>query len=139
MQESDLVALENYRALADVDIDVGPVNVIFGPNGAGNSTLLDTVYFFRDYAIRGVEVASSNRDHGIGLLWDGASEESRIVVELSGGGVTYELAFSLATGRIDPHPGEKLVSASRELAPIDRHPGSAAFERVAGFASWTAV
>ena len=120
----DQIRVRNYRALADVDIDVGPVNVFFGPNGAGKSTLLDTVYFFRDCAIRGVELASSNRDHGIGLLWDGADEESRIVVELTGGGVTYELAFSLAAGRIDPYPGEKLVSAGRELALIDRQPGS---------------
>ena len=118
------IRVRNYRALADVNIDVGPVNVFFGPNGAGKSTLLDTVYFFRDCAIRGVELASSNRDHGIGLLWDGASEDSRIVVELTGGGVTYELAFSLAAGRIDPYPGEKLVSANRNLALIDRHPGS---------------
>ena len=118
------IRVRNYRALADVNIEVGPVNVFFGPNGAGKSTLLDTVYFFRDCAIRGVEQASSNRDHGIGLLWDGANEESRIEVELTGGGVTYELAFSLAAGRIDPYPGEKLVSASRERALIDRHPGS---------------
>ena len=120
----DRIRVRNYRALADVDIGVGPVNVFFGPNGAGKSTLLDTVYFFRDCAIRGVEVASSNRDHGIGLLWDGAGEDSRIVVELSGAGVVYELAFSLAAGRIDANPGEKLVSPSRDLALIDRRPGS---------------
>ena len=120
----DRIRVRNYRALADVDIGVGPVNVFFGPNGAGKSTLLDTVYFFRDCAIRGVEVASSNRDHGIGLLWDGADEDSRIVVELTGAGVVYGLAFSLAAGRIDPYPGEKLVSESRELELIDRRPGS---------------
>ena len=121
----DRIRVRNYRALADVDIDVGPVNVFFGPNGAGKSTLLDTVYFFRDCAIRGVEAASSNREHGIGMLWDGANEESRIVVELTGGDVTYELAFSLAAGRIDPYPGERLVSAtSQQPALIDRHPGS---------------
>ena len=118
------IRVRNYRALADVNIEVGPVNVFFGPNGAGKSTLLDTVYFFRDCAIRGVELASSNRDHGIGLLWDGANEDARIEVELTGGGVTYELAFTLSAGRIDPYPGEKLVSASRKLTLIDRHPGS---------------
>ena len=121
----DKIRVRNYRTLADVDIDVGPVNVIFGPNGAGKSTLLDTVYFFRDCAIRGAELASSNRNHGIGMLWDGADDESRITVELTGGGVTYELAFLLASGRIDPYPGEKLVSASRGLKLIDRPPGSA--------------
>ncbi len=118
------VCVRNYRALADVDIAVGPINVLFGPNGAGKSTLLDTVYFFRDCAIRGVEVASSERDHGIGLLWDGAGNDARMLVELTGGGVTYGLSFSLAAGRIDPYPGERLVSSSRSLTLIERVPGS---------------
>ena len=118
------VCVRNYRALADVDIEVGPINVLFGPNGAGKSTLLDTVYFFRDCAIRGVEVASSERDHGIGLLWDGAGDDSRISVELTGSGVTYGLSFSLAAGRIDPLPGERLVSSGRDLTLIKRAPGS---------------
>lgn len=118
------VRVRNYRALADVDVEVGPINVLFGPNGAGKSTLLDTMYFFRDCAIRGVEVASSERDHGIGLLWDGAGDDSRILVELAGGGVTYGLSFSLAAGRIDPLPGERLVSSSRDHTLIERDPGS---------------
>ena len=118
------VRVRNYRALADVDVEVGPINVLFGPNGAGKSTLLDTVYFFRDCAIRGVEVASSERDHGIGLLWDGADKDARILVDLAGGGVTYELSFSLAAGRIDPLPGERLVSSKRGLTLIKRVPGS---------------
>ena len=118
------VCVRNYRALADVDIEVGPINVLFGPNGAGKSTLLETVYFFRDCAIRGVKVASSERDHGIGLLWDGAGDDSRILVELTGSGVTYGLSFSLAAGRIDPLPGERLVSSGRDLTLIKRAPGS---------------
>ena len=118
------VRVRNYRALADVDIAVGAINVLFGPNGAGKSTLLDTVYFFRDCAIRGVEVASSERDHGIGLLWDGAGDDGRILVELAGGGVTYALSFSMAGGRIDPFPGERLVSSGRSRTLIERAPGS---------------
>ena len=115
----------NYRALADVDIEVGPINVLFGPNGAGKSTLLDTIYFVRDCAIRGVEVASSYRGHGIGLLWDGAADDAGILVEVADGGVTYGLSFSLAGGRIDPYPGEQLVSASRGITLVHRNPGSA--------------
>ncbi len=46
------ICVQNYRVLADVELDVGPINVVFGPNGAGKSTLLDSLYFFRDCAIR---------------------------------------------------------------------------------------
>ena len=118
------IHVQNYRALADVELEVGPINVVFGPNGAGKSTLLDSLYFFRDCAIRGVEVASSDRDHGIGILWDGAVEDQRITVELDDGAVTYRLSFVLAAGRIDPFPGERLLSSSRPTSLIDRRPGS---------------
>ena len=95
----------NYRALADVQLELRPINVVFGPNGAGKSTLLDSLYFFRDCAIRGVEVASSERDHGIGILWDGVLENERISVELANDDVSYALSFSLSAGRLDPFPG----------------------------------
>ena len=116
--------MQNYRALADVELKVGPINVVFGPNGAGKSTLLDSLYFFRDCAIRGVELASSERDHGIGILWDGAVEDQRIKVELADGDITYGLSFTLSAGRIDPFPGERLLSSSRGIALIERSSGS---------------
>ena len=118
------IHVQNYRALADVQIEAGPINVVFGPNGAGKSTLLDSLYFFRDCAIRGVEVASTERDHGIGILWDGAVENHPIKVELADGDITYGLSFTLSAGRIDPFPGERLLSSSRGIALIERSPGS---------------
>ena len=118
------IHVRNYRALADIGLDVGPINVVFGPNGAGKSTLLDTLYFFRDCAIRGVEVASSERSHGIGILWDGTEEDEGILIELATRGVAYELTFSLSVGRIEPFAGEKLRLPSRQAALIDRSPGS---------------
>ena len=120
----DRIRVRNYRGLADIDLGVGPINVLFGPNGAGKSTLLDTIYFFRDCAIRGVEVASADRDHGIGLLFDGASDDATIAVELTAEGVGYELSFALAAGRIDPHPGERLTASGETL--IARRSGSTA-------------
>lgn len=118
------IRVRNYRALADIELDVGPINVVFGPNGAGKSTLLDTLYFFRDCAIRGVEVASSERSHGIGILWDKAEEDEGVSIELATDGVAYELVFSLSAGRIESFTGEKLRPASGAAALIDRSPGS---------------
>ena len=118
------IRVRNYRALASLDLDVGPINVIFGPNGAGKSTLLDTLYFFRDCAIRGVEFASSERSHGIGILWDGADDDGGILIELATDGVAYGLTFSLSTGRLEAFAGERLQSSSRMQTLIDRSPGS---------------
>ena len=58
------------------------------------------------------------------MLWDGAGNDDPIQVELAAGGVAYELSFFLAAGRIDPLPGERLVSSSRDLPLIKRVPGA---------------
>ena len=119
------MSVRNYRALADVQIELRPINVVFGPNGAGKSTLLDSLYFFRDCAIRGVEVASSERGHGVGMLWDGAApEDERISIELANDDISYALSFSLSAGRLDPHPRERLVSTSQAEPLIKRKRGS---------------
>jgi len=116
--------VKNYRSLADVSLDSGPVNVIFGPNGAGKSTLLDTLYFFRDCAIRGVELASSERSHGIGILWDGAQDDARISIAVATEYADYELTFSLSSGRIEPFPGERLRLKATGQVLIDRRVGT---------------
>ena len=70
-------------------------------------------------------MASSERSHGIGILWDGAEDDRGILVELATSRVAYELTFSLSAGRIEPFAGEKLRSlTSRKTALIDRSPGS---------------
>ncbi|NQU20797.1 MAG: AAA family ATPase [Candidatus Nealsonbacteria bacterium] len=116
--------VENYRSLADVSLELGPLNVMFGPNGSGKSTLLDTIWFFRDCATRGVELASSERSHGIGILWDGAEEGAQISLSLADDRVEYALSFGLSAGRIEPFAGERLRSKSHDNVLIERSVGS---------------
>src|SRR5579871_104368 len=87
------VHVRNYRSLADIKIDLKPINVLFGPNGAGKSSFLDTIWFVRDCAIRGVDLASSTRSHGIGLLYDGATEDEAIEIALVTQSAEYVLTF----------------------------------------------
>ena len=116
--------IENYRSLADVSLELGSLNVLFGPNGAGKSTLLDSIWFFRDCAIRGVELASSERSHGLGILWDGAEDDAQIALTLANSNVEYTISFGLSSGRIEPFAGEHLYSKSRSLSLIQRSVGS---------------
>ncbi|MEG4943434.1 AAA family ATPase [Microcoleus sp. F4-D5] len=102
--------IKNFRSLADVKIQINPLNIIFGPNGAGKTTLLDTIWFVRDCAIRGVDLASSERDHGIGLLWDAADEGENISIKIVTPWGEYEVSFGYSSGRIEPFAGEKLFS-----------------------------
>ena len=52
------------------------------------------------------------------------SRDQRIKVELADGDITYGLSFTLSAGRIDPFPGERLLSSSRGIALIERSSGS---------------
>lgn len=116
--------VRNYRSLADVCMDIGTVNVFFGPNGSGKSTILDTIWFFRDCAIRGVELASSARSHGIGILYDGAADGEQVAVALATDEIEYELRFGLSSGRIEPFAGEQLRSITSDKVLINRAAGS---------------
>ncbi|NJN98526.1 MAG: AAA family ATPase [Anaerolineales bacterium] len=116
--------VKNFRSLADVTIETKPLNILFGPNGAGKSTLLDTIWFIRDCAIRGVDLASSERSHGIGVLWDGADEGANISIKLETELAEYEVLFGYSSGRIEPFVGEILFSKNRNLRLIDRKIGS---------------
>lgn len=118
------VRTRNYRSLADVTVDVGSVTVLFGHNGSGKSTFLDTLWFVRDCSINGVDVASERRSHGIGLLWDEADERDPIVITLDVAGLEYELRCSLTSGRIDPYAGERLRVLASGAVLLDRSPGS---------------
>jgi hypothetical protein len=116
--------VRNFRSLADVRVDTGPLNVLFGPNGSGKSSFLDTIWFVRDCATRSVELASSVRSHGIGLLFDGAAEGDRISVAVATDAAKYELVFGMSSGRIEPFAGGRLTSTRRSITLIDRAVGS---------------
>lgn len=118
------LVIQNFRSLAEINIETGLLNVLFGPNGAGKSTLLDTIWFLRDCAIRGVDVASSERSHGIGALWDGAAEGANISMKLETDLFEYEVSFGYSSGRIEPFVGERLKAKSDDTFLIDRKIGS---------------
>ena len=121
-----LVGLEvrNFRCLAEVSVETGALNVLFGPNGAGKSSFLDTIWFVRDCAIRGVDTASSARSHGIGLLYDGADEGEPVSITLATDRVRYALTFGLSSGRIEPYAGEVLDAIAGDRTLIERRIGS---------------
>lgn len=118
------VSLRNYRSLADVIVPLEPINVLFGPNGAGKSTFLDAIWFFRDCAIRGVELASAQRSHGIGLLYDAATEGATLGITISNRDFDYEVQVGLSSGRIEPYAGERLHSIARGKVLVDRKVGT---------------
>jgi predicted ATPase len=118
------LSARNYRCLADLSLELRPINVFFGPNGSGKSTLLDTLWFVRDCAINGVGEASAEREHGIGLLWEGAADGEPLRVSLATDEVEYTIDLGLSAGRIDPFAGETLRALNPVRNLIQRGTGS---------------
>lgn len=120
------VRVKNFRCLRDLPIKTSSLNVLFGPNGSGKSTFLDTIWFLRDCAIRGVDLASSRRNHGIGILWDGVDEGNRenIAIALETESAEYEVSLGYSEGRIESFVGEKLYAKDSRICLIERKIGS---------------
>jgi len=66
--------VKNFRSLADVSVELRPINVFFGPNGSGKSTLLEATRLLKDCISRDVEEAIRIRNNGFGMLRQGADE-----------------------------------------------------------------
>lgn len=116
--------VKNYRSLADVVLKSNSINVLFGPNGVGKSSLLDTLWFLRDCTIRGVDQAATYRSHGVGMRWTGADEPANIIIEFETDTAAYRVEVGYSSGRIEPYVGEKLFSKTRNIPLIDRKVGS---------------
>ncbi|KHD11061.1 hypothetical protein PN36_11380 [Candidatus Thiomargarita nelsonii] len=116
------LTVKNFRSLANVSINTERLTVLFGPNGAGKSAFLEALWFVRDCGIRGVDIASSDRGHGIGLLWEGADNAAHISIAIETPATNYEILFGYSSGRIEPFVGEQLSSKTQRL--INRKVGS---------------
>lgn len=116
--------VRNYRSLEQIEVQTQDVNVLFGPNGSGKTTFLDAIWFIRDCAIRGVDIAASDRSHGIGVLWDKADPGAHISIAIETEQAVYNVLFGFSSGRIEPFVGETLTSKSNNKSLIDRAIGS---------------
>ncbi|MCK5522042.1 MAG: AAA family ATPase [Thiomargarita sp.] len=118
------LTVKKFRSLANVSINTERLTVLFGPNGAGKSAFLDARLFVLDCSIRGVDIASSDRGHGIGLLWEGADDGAFISIGIETPATIYEILFGYSSGRIESFVGEKLSSKTRQQVLINRKVGS---------------
>lgn len=56
------IRVKNYRSIRNLDMELGPLTVLVGPNASGKSNILDALRFIRDAVSRGVDFAISQRD-----------------------------------------------------------------------------
>ena len=116
--------VENFRSLADVSIDMRPINVLFGPNGSGKSTLMEALQLVGDCVSRDVEEAARTRYNGFSMLRQGVDEQQGIVIILETAFAEYRLRLGFLLGQIQPYAGEDLYSKEKKVYLINRKTGS---------------
>jgi predicted ATPase len=95
------IEIQNYRSIANLKLELGSLNVLFGPNGVGKSTFLDAVLFLSQSLNRGVREIAAEHGQGLGLLWDRADEKDKVIIDLMTSSASYKLSFGFAQGRFD--------------------------------------
>lgn len=115
--------VRNFRSHSCTDLRLDSVNLIFGPNTAGKSTLFDALWLMRDCAARGVQHATAKRGHGIGMRWKEAAAEERVHLEVEVDGLAYEIRLGFVDGRTEDTPGETLRSVDTNVPLLQRGVG----------------
>jgi len=63
--------VQGYKTLRDVDVQLGPLNVLIGPNASGKSNLLDAFALLHEYGKNRLEDAVYARGGLNSILWAG--------------------------------------------------------------------
>jgi len=116
------VQVKNFRSLADVDVKLGPLNVLVGRNGAGKSAFLDALRFVRDALRMGLETAVDNR-HGIAALRRWAPRRPynlEIALTVQTARFWGEYSFVITSGQQGTyHKGREVCRVGRVLNEVD--------------------
>jgi len=78
--------VRNFKSLRDIDIELGPLNVLVGPNMSGKSNILDALHFlweifFPEGGRPGVGSAIAERGGIDDTVWKGA-DDRQITISL---------------------------------------------------------
>ena len=114
--------IQNFRSLADVSVELRPINVLFGPNGSGKSTLLEAIRLVKDCVSRDVEEAARTRNNGFGMLRQGVNKPEFISIRLETALFSrYALLLGFSRGQIQPYAGEVLWPKEKSVLNISKN------------------
>jgi predicted ATPase len=117
------IRVEHYRSLLNVDVKLKDINILFGANGTGKSTLIDAILLIRDCYKSSVDDALNLRGQGVGILWNGLPQSDNFQIVIESSIFRYSISFGSKEGRFDSSVGE-LLSPIGKLPIVDKRIGS---------------
>ena len=76
------IRAQNFRSLKDISVDLGPLNVLVGPNQAGKSNFLDLIEFVGDSARFDLAGALEMRGGIDRVRFRGATDSGSVVIDV---------------------------------------------------------
>lgn len=94
----DRFEIEGFRSIEKVDLEVRPLNVLIGANGAGKSNLIAAFGLLRDIVEERLQIAVARRGGASTLLRHGPQQTDAITLRLHFGQNGYEARLGWAEG-----------------------------------------
>jgi predicted ATPase len=96
--------VSGYRSIRDLDLDLGPINVVVGPNGCGKTNLYRSLYLLAAGA-SGTLARTLAEEGGIpSVVWAGPRKKEAVRIDVA---VEMEdFHFEISCGPVPPVPGE---------------------------------
>jgi predicted ATPase len=137
--------VRNFKSLREIDLRLGPINILVGPNMSGKSNILDVVrflhqVFFPEAGTQGVAYALAQRGGPNEVLWKGG-DNKLITIILEGvdensshNGYRYELGLIVGAGDFVTTQNEslKLLRSGEEIDLLHMEQGFVSFRNADG-------
>lgn len=124
------LAVQNYRSIESLDLELGDVTLFVGRNGSGKSNIIDVLRFVRDIMRHGLDKAVTDR-HGMKSIrrWSRSHPYNiTIRVEVDGrDGVGHAVGFELIRGHLS-----FTLSSSKSEYFVRKEEGFLAFKEPGG-------
>lgn len=101
--------IRNFLSLKEVDLDLGPRNLLVGPNRSGKSNLVECLRFLTAMTTGGLKKAFMDRNGFSEVVWKGPGD-SRIFL-----GLTYEVPEHLSPAKKHYEYGLSILGSQTDL------------------------
>lgn len=113
--------VENYKSIASCDLELGPLTILVGRNGAGKSNLVDALRFVRDAMVDPQSVGGAISKHGYSRIphAGGGSSCPSPAWRIEAGAGTYRFSLNVRRSDFDVVGEHALIDADPRTRTIE--------------------